>query len=56
MIYVGDDPVLDIDAANHAGLRTIWLNRKNKSAGETAADVIISDIAEVVEAVEELAS
>lgn len=26
-IYVGDDPVLDIQAAQNAGLRAVWMNR-----------------------------
>jgi FMN hydrolase / 5-amino-6-(5-phospho-D-ribitylamino)uracil phosphatase len=26
--YVGDDPLLDIDAARAAGLRTVWMNRR----------------------------
>lgn len=27
VLYVGDDPLLDVDAARAAGLRTAWMNR-----------------------------
>jgi putative hydrolase of the HAD superfamily len=27
VVYVGDDPVLDIDGAQKAGLRAVWMNR-----------------------------
>lgn len=27
ILYVGDDPLLDVDAARAAGLRTAWMNR-----------------------------
>jgi putative hydrolase of the HAD superfamily len=30
ILYVGDDPLLDVDAARSAGLRTAWMNRKNE--------------------------
>lgn len=26
-VYVGDDPVLDVEGAQHAGLRAVWMNR-----------------------------
>lgn len=26
-IYVGDDPILDVQGAQNAGLRTVWMNR-----------------------------
>jgi FMN hydrolase / 5-amino-6-(5-phospho-D-ribitylamino)uracil phosphatase len=29
ILYVGDDPCLDVDAARSAGLRTAWMNRSH---------------------------
>jgi putative hydrolase of the HAD superfamily len=29
ILYVGDDPVLDVEAARAAGLRTAWMNRSH---------------------------
>jgi putative hydrolase of the HAD superfamily len=31
ILYVGDDPFLDVDAARAAGLRTAWMNRSHAS-------------------------
>ena len=46
MVYVGDDPVLDVDAANRAGLHSVWLKSPTKpEPGETQADVVIDSIA-----------
>jgi HAD superfamily hydrolase (TIGR01549 family) len=28
-VYVGDDPLLDVEGAQKAGLRSVWLNRPN---------------------------
>ena len=30
-VYVGDDPLLDIDGAQKAGLRAVWMNRFNRT-------------------------
>jgi putative hydrolase of the HAD superfamily len=30
ILYVGDDPLLDVDAARAAGLRTAWMNRRGQ--------------------------
>ncbi len=55
MIYVGDDPILDIDAANELGIHTVWLvNSKSPKRGETEASVTISNITELTEAVSEI--
>ncbi len=51
MIYVGDDPKLDVDAATKAGLRTIWMDRGKKAPGEFEADAIITDVSELPHAV-----
>jgi len=57
MIYIGDDPVLDIDTANNLGMHTIWVNNKKvKSKGDTAADVIVSSVKELPHAVAHIAS
>jgi putative hydrolase of the HAD superfamily len=31
IIHIGDDPISDIQGARNAGIRSIWLNRDNKS-------------------------
>ncbi|MGV0035358.1 MAG: HAD family hydrolase [Candidatus Azotimanducaceae bacterium WSBS_2022_MAG_OTU7] len=30
MVYVGDDPIKDVDAANEVGLHTIWMRSESK--------------------------
>jgi putative hydrolase of the HAD superfamily len=60
MIYVGDDPQLDIDAANRRGLKTILvtngkLRKEKHRLGETKPDVSIEKIADLPTAVEKLA-
>lgn len=55
MVYVGDDPHLDVDAANRAGLRTIWVKGANKpEPGETAADVTIEHVRHLPAAISRL--
>ena len=55
MIYVGDDPILDIDAANELGIHTVWLvNSKSPKRGKTEASVTISNITELTKAVSEI--
>jgi len=45
MVYVGDDPNLDIDAAKRVGLKTVWVRRKSDQApGETEPDAVISHL------------
>ena len=57
MIYIGDDPILDIDTANNLGMHTIWVNSKAiKSEGDTAPDVIVSSVKELPQAVSHIAS
>jgi 2-haloalkanoic acid dehalogenase type II len=45
VIYVGDDPVLDVEAARAAGLATAWMNRTNQPWPATVrpADIDVSD-------------
>jgi 2-haloalkanoic acid dehalogenase type II len=32
-VYVGDDPLLDVEAAKNAGLHSVWMNRLELDAG-----------------------
>jgi FMN hydrolase / 5-amino-6-(5-phospho-D-ribitylamino)uracil phosphatase len=45
ILYVGDDPFLDVEAARAAGLRTAWMNRSNAPwpAGLAPADFTVAD-------------
>ena len=55
MVYVGDDPQKDIDAANEVGLHTIWLkNAQRPGPGETSPDKIIENISQLPAALKEL--
>ncbi len=54
MIYVGDDPRLDVDAANQLGIKTIWLDHGTKPQGETAPSATINDIKDLPDAVKEV--
>lgn len=49
IIYVGDDPFLDVAAARAAGLRTAWMNRIGQPWPSTIApaDLAIADCAEL---------
>ena len=52
MVYVGDDPIKDVDTANRVGLHTIWVaNDARPGPGETEPDQVISDIRELPEAI-----
>lgn len=52
MIYVGDDPLLDIDAAARLGIRTIWKsNPKKQSDLVTKPDAQIQQLSELPAAV-----
>lgn len=55
MIYVGDDPIKDVDAANRVGLKTIWVKgAARQTPGETEADVIIENIRYLPDAIDQL--
>ena len=52
MIYVGNDPVHDIDAANRVGLHTVWVQHPGQeNTGETTADEKIDHIRQLPEAI-----
>ena len=52
VIYVGDDPVLDVEAARAAGLSTAWMNRTNQVWPVTVrpADINVGDCLELAAA------
>jgi FMN hydrolase / 5-amino-6-(5-phospho-D-ribitylamino)uracil phosphatase len=49
ILYVGDDPVLDVEAARSAGLRTAWMDRYGRSwpVQIAPADLVAADCAEL---------
>jgi putative hydrolase of the HAD superfamily len=49
VIYVGDDPLLDVEAARTAGLATAWMNRTGQIWPATVgpADVDVGDCVEL---------
>ncbi|MGH8287633.1 MAG: HAD family hydrolase [Steroidobacteraceae bacterium] len=51
ILYVGDDPYLDVEAARGAGLRTAWMNRSEAPwpANLEPADVNIADCIQLAE-------
>jgi putative hydrolase of the HAD superfamily len=51
ILYVGDDPFLDVDAARAAGLRTSWMNRSHASwpPNLEPADIDVADCTELAE-------
>ncbi len=55
MVYVGDDPVLDIDPANQMGLHTVLLKNPSKpGGGATDADIAIDRIGDLPDAIARL--
>jgi 2-haloalkanoic acid dehalogenase type II len=49
VIYVGDDPLLDVEAARSAGLASAWMNRTSQPWPATVrpADIDVSDCIEL---------
>ena len=56
MIYVGDDPKLDVDAAKKLGIYTIWMDRGTKPRGDSKPDQTITRIDELAAAVDQIHS
>lgn len=55
MVYVGDDLIKDVDAANEVGLHTIWMRSKDSPApGESNPDETIDDIRALPDAIRKL--
>jgi FMN hydrolase / 5-amino-6-(5-phospho-D-ribitylamino)uracil phosphatase len=52
IVYVGDDPLLDVVAARQAGLPTAWMNRRALSWPPqlAPADLVIGDCAQLATA------
>jgi HAD superfamily hydrolase (TIGR01509 family) len=47
-VYVGDDPVRDIQGAASAGMRTVWFNPAGETwTGEQKPDAIINNLAQL---------
>jgi FMN hydrolase / 5-amino-6-(5-phospho-D-ribitylamino)uracil phosphatase len=51
IVYVGDDPFLDVEAARAAGLRTAWMNRSQAPwpANLAPADINVADCAHLAQ-------
>ncbi len=51
IVYVGDDPVLDVEAAREAGLSTVWMNRFDQRWPQeiAPADIVVTDFAQLAE-------
>ncbi|MGH8139161.1 MAG: HAD family hydrolase [Steroidobacteraceae bacterium] len=51
VLYVGDDPLLDVEAARASGLRTAWMNRTGLAWPTTvsAADIDVGDCLELAD-------
>ncbi len=55
MVYVGDDPINDIDAANGLGLHTVWIrNSAKEKKGDTQPDESIAHVSHLPSAIERL--
>jgi 2-haloalkanoic acid dehalogenase type II len=51
IIYVGDDPMLDVEAARAAGLSTAWVNRFGQQwpSALVPADIVVTDCTQLAE-------
>jgi 2-haloalkanoic acid dehalogenase type II len=51
IVYVGDDPVLDVEASRAAGLRTAWVNRFDQQWPGTLApaDLVVTNCSQLAE-------
>lgn len=54
LLYVGDDPLLDVQAARAAGLKTAWMNRRAHPwpAQFAPADLTVASCTELAEALQ----
>lgn len=54
ILYAGDDPCIDVEAARAAGLRTAWINRRRAHwPGELASpDIIVTSCASLADALD----
>ena len=51
IVYVGDDPVLDVEASRAAGLRSAWVNRFDQQWPDTLApaDFVVTNCTQLAE-------
>ena len=51
IVYVGDDPVLDVEASRAAGLRSAWVNRFDQQWPDTVApaDIAVTNCTQLAE-------
>ena len=56
MVYVGDDPIKDIDPAKRLGLHTVWFKNDKRIEGETSPDRTISRLSDLPEVLLDLDS
>lgn len=55
MVYVGDDPVLDVDPANRLGIHTVRIRRAgDRREGETRPDQVVTDVKQIPDAIRRL--
>jgi FMN phosphatase YigB (HAD superfamily) len=52
ILYVGDDPLLDVAAARAAGCRTAWMNRRSLDWPQdlAPADLVVQDCGQLAAA------
>ncbi len=52
ILYVGDDPTLDVEAARAVGMSTAWMNRRGTQwpGGMSEADLVVTDCLELAKA------
>jgi len=51
IVYVGDDPVLDVEASRAAGLRSAWVNRFDQQWPATLApaDIVVTNCTQLAD-------
>lgn len=54
MVYVGDNPEHDIDAAKACGLHTVWVDNGKRQLADTHPDVTIQDIRDLPGAISQI--
>lgn len=53
-VMVGDSWLTDVEGAKSVGLRTVWLNPRNRTAPSGAADAVVARLEDVREAIARL--
>jgi putative hydrolase of the HAD superfamily len=54
VLYVGDDPALDVEGARNAGMHTAWINRTDDPWPETLAppDLVVTSVTGLAESLD----